>query len=159
MSKSETEIFEAAESSGRGRADIAISKINFGNANYYKVIPTTGGCRWDYEIVDKLSNKVIGIIEAKDRTLTSTDWRIKKEGFQIEHNKYDALLKKAKKDNINAYILVTMADDYYMVWDIVASPITEDVRDCPKCSAVDRGRVMKRCVYFKVKDTFAKGKL
>ena len=64
------EAFVQAENSGRKKAMDVLNSIDLfdGDFSDYSIRPTGHTCHWDFEIVDNLTNEVIGIIEAKDRS-------------------------------------------------------------------------------------------
>ena len=106
--------FENAEISGREKALKALNKVNLLDDFWetdYKIVPTEGYCKWDFEIRDKETNELLGVIEAKDRKMPSTDKKLKYGGAQLEAMKYEFLKKKAEIEDICAYYLCTYTDD------------------------------------------------
>ena len=154
----DSKAFELAENSGRAKALKALSKISILENTDYKVVPTEGYCKWDFEIRDKETNELLGVIEAKDRRFPSTANLLKYGGVQLEAMKYEYLKEKAKREDIRAFYLCTFADDTYYIWDIAnCTGITEDKRMCNKTTAVLTEKVEKHCYYFPMSNAFLKG--
>lgn len=151
--------FEISENIGRTKALTAMSNIIFTEDDNYTIKTTDRFCKWDFEIRENGTNKLIAIIEAKDRQMASTDRRIINGGVQLEAHKYNVLKEVAERRNIDAYYLATFTDGQYYLWNIVTSPVTEDDRLCNKTTAEDNGKVMKHCYYFATKDSEIGGKI
>ena len=139
--------FENAEISGREKALKALNKVNllddFGETDY-KIVPTEGYCKWDFEIRDKETNELLGVIEAKDRKMPSTDNKLKYGGAQLEAMKYEFLKNKAESEGICAYYICTYTDNTYYIWDIAnCKGITEDRRMCNRTTAVLTEKIEK----------------
>jgi len=153
--------FENAEISGREKALKALNKVNLLDDFWetdYNIVPTEGYCKWDFEIRDKETNELLGVIEAKDRKMPSTDKKLKYGGAQLEAMKYEFLKKKAENEDICAYYLCTYTDDTYYIWDIAnCKGITEDRRMCNKTTAVLTEKIVKHCYYFPMSNAFSKG--
>ena len=158
--------FEVAEDLGRKKAIRAIERSRkefFKDWDGFKIVPTTEKrATWDFDMIDPENNdSTIGIIEAKDRNMASTDKRILSDGAQLERQKYDKLLRICNEKNIPCFYVCTYTDGGYYIWDIeeCVGKVTFDSRMCPATTAVKADKIEKKCCYFKVEDAFAKGTL
>ena len=155
--------FEQTELTGRQKALVVLNKVDLfhGDFNDYKVIPTEGKfCKWDFEIRDNLTNELLGVVEAKDRYMPSTDNKLKYGGAQLEAQKFEFLKQKAEKEDISAFFLCTYTDDMYYIWNIgECKGITEDTRMCNRTTAVLTDKVAKHCYYFPMNNAEFKGSL
>ena len=153
--------FENAEISGREKALKALNKVNLIDGFWetdYKIVPTEGYCKWDFEIREKETDELLGVIEAKDRKMPSTDDKLKDGGAQLEAMKYEFLKEKAKTEGICAYYICTYTDNTYYIWDIAnCRGITEDRRMCNRTTAVLTEKIEKHCYYFPMSNAFLKG--
>ena len=78
--------FENAEISGREKALKALNKVNLIDGFWetdYKIVPTEGYCELDFEIMEKETNELLGVIEAKDRKMPSTYNKLKNCDAQL----------------------------------------------------------------------------
>lgn len=152
--------FTDSENMGRKKALAALNTIELFDDGFddYKIYATGMNCNWDFEVIDNQTKELLAVIEAKDRQMPSTDYRVRKEGTQLEAQKFDSLNEKAERDLIPAYYLATFTDNVFMMWDVTSAPYTEDTRMCNKTTAVNRGKIEKHCYYFATRDAQFKGK-
>lgn len=143
--------FIKAENEGRAKALVALNKTDLfkGDFDDYKIIPTSGCCKWDFEVRDNLTNELLAVIEAKDRKFPSTDKRLKYGGAQLEAPKFELLKSMAYDMDIMSYYLCTFEDGTYYIWNVAdCKGVTEDRRMCNKTTAVLSEKVEKHCYYF-----------
>lgn len=146
--------FALAENEGRNKALAVLNAFELVEDIDYVVVPSRGKyCKWDFEVRGKATNKLLGVIEVKDRKFPSNDWKVVKEGVQLETPKFDFLKEKGKEDGIFAYYLATFTDNKAMMWDILSAPTTTDERMANKTTAVDNGKVLKAFHYFMPNDS------
>ena len=156
------EAFVQAENSGRKKAMDVLNSIDLfdGDFSDYSIRPTGHTCHWDFEIIDNLTNEVIGIIEAKDRKFPSTDRKLKYGGAQLEANKFELLKYVAEKRDIVALYLCTFTDDTYYIWNVTeCNGVTEDRRMCNKTTAVLTEKIEKHCYYFPMNNALFNGNI
>lgn len=145
--------FIKAENEGRIKALAVLNDIVLDDADDYTIIPSSTNCKWDFEVRDNKTKGTIAIIEAKDRRFPHNDIKIIKGGCQLESAKYNVLKTKAKAEGIRAYYLATFTDNKAYMWDIMSAPTTIDKRLANKCTAEDRGKIIKEFHYFQSKDS------
>jgi hypothetical protein len=146
--------FAIAENTGRQKSLAVLNAFELIEDAGYTIVPTADKyCKWDFELIEKGTGNLLGIVEVKDRKFPSNDARVVKEGVQMETPKVMALKEKANEDDIVAYYLATFSDNKAMMWDIMAAQTTTDCRMANKTTAVDNGKVLKSFHYFMPKDS------